>query len=164
MPQTTVSRRASRRRRRAGLAAAIALLATASGAVADTLRPPYWASINRSQAIMRRGPSELMRAMWQYQRMGLPVRVLAVREDWRQVQDPDGTVGWMHKRLLSGRRTAIVTGGMQAMHTSPSIDAPVAFRASPGVVGRISECSDGWCLFDVMGQTGWIATSGIWGD
>ena len=139
-------------------------LVCASVAVAQTQTPPYWASINRSEAILRRGPSELMRPMWEYRRIGLPVRVLAVRDDWRRVQDPDGTVGWMHKRLLSGRRTAIVINGIQPMHQSPSADAPIAFRAQPGVVGRISDCGNGWCMFDVMGQTGWISTAAIWGD
>ena len=147
------------------LAAAVTLVMASGGPVrADDLKPPYWVSINRPSAIMRRGPSTEMRAMWDYRRMGLPLRVIAVRDDWRQVQDPGGVVGWMHKRLLTNRRTAIVINGVQPMRTTARPDAPVAFRAEPGVVGRITECGDGWCLFDVMGQSGWIAADGIWGD
>ncbi|MFM6854822.1 MAG: SH3 domain-containing protein [Sphingopyxis sp.] len=40
----------------------------------------------------------------------------------------------------------------------------MAYRAQPGVVGQISDCAGGWCLFNVRGQSGWIATDGIWGD
>ena len=127
--------------------------------------PPYWASINRARAIMRAGPASEMRALWEYRRMGLPLRVLAVRDEWRQVQDPDGVVGWMHKRLLTGRRSAIVTGtGPQAMRTAAAADAPIAWRPQPGVVGWLSDCGNGWCMLDVDGRSGWISTDAIWGD
>lgn len=145
-------------------AGAAAMIGGAPTAVAQDAKPPYWASIKSNPAIMRRGPSSELPAYWTYVRRGLPIKILAVREDWRQVQDPGGTVGWMHRRLLSGKRTAIVIGETQPMHSSPSADAPVAFRAEPGVVGAISDCSADFCLFDVTGRSGWIATDGIWGD
>lgn len=113
---------------------------------------------------MRRGPSTEMRAMWQYQRLDLPMLIIAVRGDWRQVRDPEGVTGWMHKRLLSGRRTAIVTSDRQPMHVEPDSGSPVAYRAEEGVVGRLGECTNGWCEFDVRGRYGWISTDGIWGD
>ncbi|QJQ33541.1 hypothetical protein GV829_03230 [Sphingomonas lacunae] len=114
---------------------------------------------------MRAGPASEMRALWEYRRMGLPLRVLAVRDDWRRVEDPDGVVGWMHKRLLTGRRTAIVIGtGAQALRSAPAADAPVAWRAEPGVVGRLSDCANGWCMLDVEGRSGWISVDSIWGD
>jgi SH3-like domain-containing protein len=150
-------------------ACAVLALATLGASVpqpaeAQANRPPYWASITQVPAIMRRGPSREMPAMWQYVRDDLPVRVVAVYQDWRRVEDPGGTVGWMHSRLLSAARTAIVTGNLRAMRTSPDADAPIAFRAEPGVVGRISDCGNGWCMFDVKGRAGWIETGHIWGD
>lgn len=146
-------------------AVVLTAVATSPAAQAADQRPPYWASINRPRAIMRAGPASEMRALWEYRRMGLPLRVLAVRDDWRRVEDPDGVVGWMHKRLLTGRRTAIVTGsGPQALRSSPEIGAPIAWRAEPGVVGRLSDCANGWCMLDVDGRTGWISVDAIWGD
>ena len=133
-------------------------------ATAQAQRPPYWASINRETAIMRRGPSTQMRAMWTYRRIDLPVKVVAVRDEWRQVEDPGGVRGWMHRRLLSGRRTAIVIDDIAAMHVSAGVNSPVAYRAEPGVVGRISECNAGWCLFDVRGQTGYVRAAAVWGE
>ena len=146
------------------IASILAILSAAAPVSAQDRRPPYWASINRAEAIMRRGPSTEMRAMWEYRRIGLPLRVVAVRGDWRQVADPDGVTGWMHKRLLTGTRTAIVTGGLQPMYAEADSDSPVAFRAEQGVVGRLGECRAGFCEFDVRGQFGWIAAEGIWGE
>lgn len=113
---------------------------------------------------MRRGPSSEMRAMWVYRRIGLPLRVVAVRGDWRQVQDPDGITGWMHKRLLTGTRTAIVTDGPEPMVEAPRSDAAVSYRAATGVVGRLGECRAGYCELDVRGRMGWISADAIWGD
>ncbi|MEQ1724542.1 MAG: SH3 domain-containing protein [Sphingopyxis sp.] len=146
------------------LTATILVLSMAASVSAQNRRAPYWASINRSEAIMRRGPSSEMRAMWAYRRIGLPLRVIAVRGDWRQVQDPDGITGWMHKRLLTGRRTAIVTDGPQPMYEGASSDSAVSYRAEEGVVGRLGECRGGYCEFDVRGRSGWIDAGAIWGD
>lgn len=139
-------------------------LARSPDASAQDRRPPYWASINRPEAIMRRGPSTLMPAMWEYRRMGLPLRIIAVRGDWRQVEDPTGVTGWMHKRLLTGQRTAIVTGTVRPMHVDANGASGIAYRAEPGVVGRLGECRGDWCRFDVDGRSGWIAAGHIWGD
>lgn len=160
------------RRQRYVCAVAAAMMAAVIGfspiaapdAAAQANRPPYWASITQVPAIMRRGPSRQMPAVWRYVRDDLPVRVTAVYEDWRRVEDPDGTVGWMHSRLLSAARTAIVTGNIRPMRVSPNPGAAVAYRAEPGVVGRLSDCGEGWCMLDVKGRAGWIETAHIWGD
>ncbi len=131
---------------------------------AQTARPPYWASITQVPAIMRRGPSREMPAVSQYVRDDLPVRVVAVYQDWRRIEDPDGNAGWMHSRLLSAARTAIVTGNIRPMRISPDATAPIAYRAEPGVVGRLSDCGNGWCMLDVKGRAGWIEADHIWGD
>lgn len=125
---------------------------------------PYWASIAVDEARMRKGPSPDVPVVWEYRRRDLPVRVVARYENWRKVEDPDGTSGWMAARLLSRTRTAIVTGDTRAMREAPSQQASIVFRAQPGVVGRITDCANGWCLFDVRGRRGWIEVDHIWGD
>ena len=144
---------------------AAALMAVVGPAAAQSdVELPYWASINVDEARMRKGPSPDVPVTWEYRRKDLPVKVVARFETWRKIEDPDGTQGWMAARLLSRTRTAIVTGEVRPMREDASVSAAVAFRAEPGVVGRITECKDGWCLFDVKGRKGWIQTDHIWGD
>ena len=145
--------------------AAAALLAVVGPATAQSdVELPYWASISVDEARMRRGPSPDVPVIWEYRRKDLPVKVVARFETWRKIEDPDGTQGWMAARLLSRTRTAIVTGGVQAMREEPNLSAAVSYRAEPGVVGRITDCKPGWCRFDVGGRKGWIETDHIWGD
>jgi SH3-like domain-containing protein len=144
---------------------AAALMAVVGPAAAQSdVELPYWASINVDEARMRKGPSPDVPVTWEYRRKDLPVKVVARFETWRKVEDPDGTQGWMAARLLSRTRTAIVTGEIRPMREDASVSAAVAYRAEPGVVGRITECNNGWCLFDVKGRKGWIQTDHIWGD
>ncbi len=164
----TIWRREQQVRQRGTLTIGMAALLVAAigpgGASAQDQVPPYWASIDATRAIMRRGPSQEMRAMWEYRRQGLPLKVLRLHDDWRLVREPDGTTGWMHRSLITGRRTAIVTESETPLRAAPDAGAPVAYRAERGVVGRISDCTPGWCLFDVLGRRGYVARDAVWGD
>src|SRR3954454_3491163 len=102
------------------------------GAVAQTERKaPYWASISAGKALMRTGPGRNYPATWLYVRADLPIKVLETYPDWRKVQDPAGTTGWMLVRLLSDQRTAIVTGNEpRDMHESADEGSRVRYRAA----------------------------------
>lgn len=124
---------------------------------------PYWASIAVDEARMRKGPSPDVPVLWEYRRRDLPVKVVGRHENWRKVVDPDGAEGWMAARLLSRTPTAIVVGEARPLREAPSAQAAIAYRAEPGVVGRISDCANGWCLFDVKGRRGWVEADHVWG-
>ncbi len=141
-------------------------LAVASPAKAQQ-EPPYWASIDEPEARMRTGPSTEYPTMWIYKRERLPIKILARYKAWRKVEDPDGAQGWMHARLLSAARTAVVLGEkgqVQPLRANPQADAKTIWRVEPGVVGKITQCENGWCLFDVTGRRGYISQELIWGD
>ena len=146
------------------LAGLAALCLAAPVASQDAPRPPYWASIAAGKARMRTGPARTYPASWLYQRADLPVRVVAVFKEWRKVRDPDGAEGWMLGNLVSSTRTAIVRGSAPVeMRDAPSASGKLLWRAAPGVVGRISQCGEGWCRFDVKGQAGFVEVGGLWG-
>jgi SH3-like domain-containing protein len=150
-------------------AAALLLLLLCAGSLtaaqAQPPRPtPSMASIASGRAMMRTGPGQNYPGIWLYTRRDLPIRVIEVYREWRKIQDPDGTTGWMLVSLLSDQRTAIVRGdGLAPMRESPDEASAVLFRAEPNVVGRISRCGNGWCWFDVSGRAGYIRTDRLWG-
>ena len=45
-----------------------------------------------------------------YTRKGLPVEIIAEYDQWRKIQDIEGTVGWVHRVMLSGQRTVMIDG------------------------------------------------------
>ena len=147
--------------------AALALLAVVAAGTVDAAQaetPPYWASIRAGQARMRTGPARTYPASWLYRRADLPVRVVAEYREWRKVEDPDGTQGWMQANLLSATRTAMVRGPAPTpMLERPLDNGRLLWRAAPGVVGRISACGNGWCRLDVKGRAGFVAAESLWG-
>ena len=139
------------------------LLMPASASAQDK-KPPYWASIASGQAMMRTGPARNYPGTWLYQRRDLPVRVLKLYPNWRLIEDPDGTRGWMLVSLLSDRRTAIVRkGDPRPVHDDPSDSSHVRYLAQEGAVGRISKCKDGWCRIEFGKRDGYIRTTDLWG-
>lgn len=125
---------------------------------------PYYASISASRARMRTGPARTYPASWLYQRQELPVKVVAIFKEWRKIADPDGTEGWMQANLLSGARTGVVRGSAPVdLRERPDASSRLSFRAAPGVVGRLSQCGNGWCRIDVKGQGGFVQIAGLWG-
>lgn len=145
------------------IAALLAVLVAAPTAAQD--RPvPYWASISSGQAMMRTGPARTYPGVWLYQRRDLPIRVLKRHESWRLVEDHEGTRGWFLVALLSDQRTALVRGSEpRPVHGEASPDSRVRYLAEPGSVGRVSDCSGGWCRIAFGQREGHIRVSDIWG-
>jgi SH3-like domain-containing protein len=141
-----------------------ALLSLAAPAAAEERQPPYWASIASGEAMMRTGPGKNYPGIWLYKRRDLPIRVVKTYPNWRMIEDPEGTRGWMLVTLLSDRRTAMVkTGETRPIHERPDPSSRVAYLAEPGVVGRIETCSNRWCRIKIGKREGHVRTSDIWG-
>ena len=151
--------------RRLCVAAAVlpALVGLSAADAAPAKKTPYWASLSHDEARMRVGPSLDYPSNWVYRRRDLPVKVVQVLGLWRKIEDPDGTQGWMHVRLLSDTPTAIVRARTAPMHEAAKDESRTLFRAQKGVVGRLGGCSGGWCAFDVRGQRGFVRAGDIWG-
>jgi len=144
-------------------ALAVLLVIAVEDSHAQTKTPPYWASISANKARMRVGPSLDYPATWIYQRRDLPVRVVKVHSNWRKIEDPTGTQGWMHVRLLSDKATAMVMAKEGAMYQDRDEDSALLFIAQTGVVGMVSKCKNRWCEFEVNGKRGFIEASSLWG-
>ncbi|HSG55759.1 MAG TPA: SH3 domain-containing protein [Paracoccaceae bacterium] len=125
---------------------------------------PYWASLSSPEVNMRVGPSENFRINWVYRREGLPVKVIRLQQGWRRIEEPDGTTGWVFNQLLSLQRTAIVTGeGETPLLELPEEGSMLRWNVEPGVVGKLGDCEQSWCEFDVDGRRGWVARDRLWG-
>lgn len=148
------------------LGAILAASAMAGGnpaAAQAEVKTPYWASIQRDEAFARAGPMASYQIEWVFRRRNLPVKVVKRYGVWRQIEDPDGWLGWMHSNMLSRKRTAIVKGSVAAIRAGPQDSARLMWRAEPGVVGELGDCERGWCEIDVEKRVGWIRQDQIWG-
>jgi SH3-like domain-containing protein len=124
---------------------------------------PRFVSLASSEVNVRTGPGEQYPVTWKFVRQGLPVEVVAEYELWRRIRAQDGTIGWVHKSLLSGRRTALIAGATRALHAEPYAASPVVAQAQAGVQGRLRKCHGSWCEMEISGHKGWLTRDQIWG-
>ncbi len=125
---------------------------------------PRFVSLAAEKVNARTGPGSRYPIAWQYQRRGLPVEVVAEYEYWRRIRDHDGTETWVHKNLTSGKRYAVIDGGVRSLYRKPDIDTDVLLTAETGVQARLRKCPDAmWCQVEIAGTKGWMPRSSLWG-
>lgn len=146
--------------------AVMALATATTSAVADDKNAPpaprfellRWDKVN-----LRAGPGDQYPIRWVLTRKGMPVEIVDRFDVWRKIRDWQGSVGWVHERMLVGNRTAIVTGMERVLRADPSEAAKPVARAQPGVVGRVLACHGNWCRIEAQGVKGWIERRAIFG-
>jgi len=160
--------------RHAVLIALVALLAALGPVSATTvgattvgtetgLPIPRYVTLRAKEVNVRAGPGARYPIEWVYQRPNLPVEVVAEFDTWRKIRDHDGTEGWVHQSMLSGRRAVLVIGGDHLLRRRPDPGAPPVARVEAGVIGTLEGCRRDWCEIGVAGLGGWIHRSQIWG-
>jgi SH3-like domain-containing protein len=127
---------------------------------------PRFVSLKFTKVVGRAGPDRTYPVRWVYQRKGLPVRVIAETEEWRRIQDPEGSVSWVHRRLVDGRRTGIVRPARDmrvALHVKPESAARISAYASDGVIVEITDERPGWREIKSGRFKGWVPAAELWG-
>jgi SH3-like domain-containing protein len=124
---------------------------------------PRFVSLGADRVNVRTGPGERYPIAWVYVRRSLPVEVIAEFELYRKIRDNEGTEGWVHKRLLSGRRTVLITGTIQPLYRNPDRNAPIVLQAEPGVQARLLKAKSAWCELEVAGRRGFIERKYLYG-
>jgi SH3-like domain-containing protein len=129
----------------------------------ENLPVPRFVSLRSEEVNLRTGPGVRYPVEWVFVRRQMPVEILQEFETWRRIRDRDGTEGWVHQSMLTGRRSAVVEGEMRNLRRRPETDAPVVARVEPGVIAAILECRDAWCRLETAGFRGWVQRGEIWG-
>jgi SH3-like domain-containing protein len=153
---------------------AAALAAAVLGGASDSMpdgRPtpsgqpvPRWLSLKSSEVRARFGPGLDHRILWEYHASGLPVQVIAETAEWRKICDPEGAVAWVHRSVVSSRRSVFNASDREIpIHAGRSAASPVRARLSPRSIVSMDECEDGWCEVRVRRLRGWVRQNSVFG-
>ncbi len=125
---------------------------------------PRWLSLKSSEVRARHGPGLDYRILWEYRASGLPVQVVAETREWRKICDPDGAVAWVHRSVVSSRRSVFNTSDAPVpVHASRSETSALRARLAPRALVGIDECEDGWCEVRARRLRGWVRESAVFG-
>ncbi|MBI3444938.1 MAG: hypothetical protein HY055_06175 [Magnetospirillum sp.] len=156
------------RKWRAALVLAVLILLGAGPALAGEasgLPLPRFVSLRSDEVNVRAGPGQRYPIDWIYSRKDLPVEVIAEFEAWRKIRDWQGTEGWVHQSMLSGRRMMVVIGGQRILRGGDTDSADTLALVEAGVLGRLLQCPRNreYCRVEVNQIQGWFKRDEIWG-
>jgi len=125
---------------------------------------PRYVSLKFGKVNGRQGPTLQHNVLWQYQRKGLPLIVVAETENWRKVQDNLGEESWVRRVALSGYRTALTKQEVD-IRTKPRNDARITAVAQGNVMLNLGDCNEqDWCRVKSKdGFKGWVQRQYLWG-
>lgn len=135
--------------------------------VLKSLPLPRFASLRSNAVNLHVGPGKNYPIEWKFVRQSLPVEIIAEFDNWRKIRDHQGTVGWVHKSLLSGKRTVFLTNAIHNMHANPDANSKVVAKLEPGVIINIIELQPQWCKVEIKAPEGrykgWVKRQNLWG-
>lgn len=96
---------------------------------------------------------------------GTPVEVVVNLDKWAKVRDAGGSINWIERRVLSDKRTVMVTSGRAIVKQRAAADAPPAFEAVKDVVLEVTgNAADGWLpVRHKDGASGFVRVTEVWG-
>ena len=128
------------------------------------LEVPRWVSLKSSEVRARTGPGLDYEILWEYRAAGLPIQVIAETREWRKICDPEGSVAWVHRSVVSARRGAFNASVEEIpVHSGRSETSSVKARFSPRSVISLDDCKDGWCEVRARKLKGWVPEGAIFG-
>jgi SH3-like domain-containing protein len=141
----------------------LSLLLVAAMLVPASVRAAEFRSVGEAGAVLYDAPSAQARKLFLARRY-YPLEIVVALEQWDKVRDVNGDLAWVEKRALSDQRMVIVTAPRAQVRAAPDAAAPLVFAAEKDVALEVLEVLRGWVrVAHVDGQTGYVATSDVWG-
>jgi SH3-like domain-containing protein len=137
---------------------------------------PRFATTRNTPINVRVGPGERYSVAWIYVKAGTPVEIVQEFDTWRKIRDADGSEGWIHQNLLSGKRaglTRVTDESKQlALLANRNGDSNVRAWLGPNYRVDIKECDGAWCEVNATYQpsqgnsstySGFLPQTSLWG-
>lgn len=124
---------------------------------------PRFASLRAERVNLRVGPGTEYPIDWVIIRPNLPVQIVAEYETWRQIKDSEGTMGWVHQSMLSGKRHVIIRQDLCKLMSSCERNARPLAKLKAGLVCKMKKCKSGYCQIQTGSYKGWVPIEATWG-
>ena len=127
---------------------------------------PRFVSLRSELVNARSGPGARYPIEWVYMQKGAPVEIVAEFELWRKIKDWQGSQSWVHKAMLTGKRTVkVITPGENNLYAKPNFKSRVLAKVEDEVVGDIMECpgDKAFCRVRFSSVDGWIPKQNLYG-
>ena len=125
-------------------------------------------SIKGKNINMRSGAGTKYKVMWKLG-SGFPLKVLKRSGRWIRVSDFEGTIGWVHRDVVTKTPHMVVkvhkkTKKRINVRSGPGTNNRIVAKAYYGVVFKTLQRKSGWVQVEhEKGVRGWVKRSLLWG-
>tara|TARA_B100001013_G_C24583673_1_gene431719 strand:+ start:636 stop:1103 length:468 start_codon:yes stop_codon:yes gene_type:complete len=123
---------------------------------------PKYISLKKNEVNLRYNANIEAPIKYIYQKKGLPILVIDEHGNWKKTRDIDGDEGWIHKSMLSNKKTFINIKKQNLIKYIEKKDLVIAI-VNNGVVGKILKCKKNYCLVKIKSYKGWLEKKFLWG-
>ena len=127
---------------------------------------PRFVSLRSNHITARSGPGARYPIEWVYMQKSAPVEIIAEFELWRKIKDWQGSESWVHKSMLSGKRSVkVITPGENNVYAKDDFKAKIIAKVEDEVVGEIEKCpvNNSFCKIKFASITGWVPRQNLYG-
>lgn len=127
---------------------------------------PRFASLRSNHINARSGPGSRYPIEWVYMQKMAPVQIIAEFELWRKIKDWQGSESWVHKSMLSGKRSVkVITPGENNIYDKADYQSEIIAKVEDEVVGEVIKCPAGksFCLIKFETIEGWMPKNNLFG-
>lgn len=127
---------------------------------------PRFVSLRSNHINARSGPGARYPIEWVYMQKSAPVEIIAEFELWRKIKDWQGSESWVHKSMLSGKRSVkVITPGENNVYAKDDFKAKIIAKVEDEVVGEIEKCpvNNSFCKIKFVSITGWVPRQNLYG-
>lgn len=128
---------------------------------------PRFAAIRSNKVNLHVGPGMQYPVEWVLVYKNLPVLIITEFEDWRRIKLYDGTVGWVHKSLLTSKKKMTLITTDTQLKIKPKKQSKTIATLCKGVVAEMLKHRNKWMkiqirLDDHSKIFGWIPEEDLW--
>ena len=123
---------------------------------------PRFVSLRSDEVNVRTGPGVRYPIKWVIKRENMPVEIIAEYEDWRKIRDIEQDAGWVHKAMLTGRRTGIIRANGKNIYKDADEKSHLVAKANKGAIVSIKNC-DVFCEVKTKEIEGYTKPENLWG-
>lgn len=127
---------------------------------------PRFVSLRSNHINARSGPGARYPIEWVYMQKSAPVEIIAEFELWRKIKDWQDSESWVHKSMLSGKRSVkVITPGENNVYAKDDFKAKIIAKVEDEVVGEIEKCpvNNSFCKIKFASITGWVPRQNLYG-
>ena len=125
---------------------------------------PRFISLKSDDANIRIGPSKNYPIVLKYIIKSYPLKVIDEYKEWRKIEDFQNNTGWIHKSLISGKRTGLILShNNKEIEVLNTVDGQVIGLIGEGNIVFINKCKINWCFISLKNYKGWVNKISIWG-